>query len=521
MGKRARRKEEPRQELSSDADAFGFVERVTMALQAAGVDLSDPSAIQAWIEELNTWSGEERLGVIPDGFSGFGPPPRVSLPEDTEIPPVRLAPEPELVLAAAEVPLMARLRAFVAWVGSGRRLTETGRLRVQDARELVDVLGLGTLPADVALRSSSDLPEIDWTYALADGGLLVDVSGSRLVTTELGRSMSDRPLDAWKATFDGMLEVGAVNWFRGVKAWQPPWAQMLDDALPDLLALAYMQREEGVRAEELVGLAWEELRRQSPGPGIHTRKSQRDALAADMDRLIGALAQMGLVAREPAAFQLTPLGVWAVNGLLGEEGFEAPAVGDLAESDPATLLSWWGSLPESQLADEVDAWLETRSPEAAVRELAEPARTVAALRTIFFYVLDRLGPDAAMAIRRLRDDPALRPYAAAWLIEHDPSAQSELSEKDLMRMMVDQLAILLAAGGPDEVVEALGKLGPPAEQTRAIEILGQLGGADVKGVLTALAGSHPDPVVARAARRAESSLGAGKRKRAGRKARPI
>ena len=149
---------------------------------------------------------------------------------------------------------MARLAAFVDWVGSGRKLTDSGRIRLRDIPELVEVLRLGVLPAGFAPRSSSDLPELDWTHALADAGLLVDVTRRGLLTTQLGREMRNRPLDAWKSVFEGLFDAGAVTWLRGAKAWQPPWAQMLDDGLPDLLVLSYLGRDQGLLAEEAVEL---------------------------------------------------------------------------------------------------------------------------------------------------------------------------------------------------------------------------------------------------------------------------
>jgi hypothetical protein len=46
-----------------------------------------------------------------------------------------------LAAAAAEAEPLRRLRAFTRWVGAGRKLTQTGRITLADARELVVLLG--------------------------------------------------------------------------------------------------------------------------------------------------------------------------------------------------------------------------------------------------------------------------------------------------------------------------------------------------------------------------------------------
>ena len=164
---------------------------------------------------------------------------------------------------------------------------------VQDApRHLIghrhQILGFDALPAGFRLRSLSDLPHLEWIYALADEGLLVDVDPRGLVVTDLGRDMATRPLEAWESVFEGLLDVGIAFWFRGQKGWHPAWTQLLDGALPDLLVLAYLNGREGLPSEEVVELAWSETARNLPGDEAAARKSLRSALASDVARLVEA-----------------------------------------------------------------------------------------------------------------------------------------------------------------------------------------------------------------------------------------
>ena len=49
----------------------------------------------------------------------------------------------DLEAAAEKAPLTGQIRSFLGWLGEGRKLTQTGRIGLADARYLVEVLGTG------------------------------------------------------------------------------------------------------------------------------------------------------------------------------------------------------------------------------------------------------------------------------------------------------------------------------------------------------------------------------------------
>src|SRR5260370_8325924 len=49
----------------------------------------------------------------------------------------------DLEAAAEHAVLTGQVRSLVAWVGSGRKLPQTGRIGLADARPLVGILGTG------------------------------------------------------------------------------------------------------------------------------------------------------------------------------------------------------------------------------------------------------------------------------------------------------------------------------------------------------------------------------------------
>jgi hypothetical protein len=49
----------------------------------------------------------------------------------------------DLEAAAGQAVLTGQIRSFIAWAGAGRKLTQTGRIGLADARHLVELLGTG------------------------------------------------------------------------------------------------------------------------------------------------------------------------------------------------------------------------------------------------------------------------------------------------------------------------------------------------------------------------------------------
>ncbi|SRR6266487_1783614 len=99
--------------------------------------------------------------------------------------------------AAAAEPLR-RLRAFTEWVGAGRKLTQTGRITLADARELVRLLGTGDVIdpriGDRVFRTSSseELRGITTVAEWAKASGLVRVTGGRLVQVKKHAGLLER-----------------------------------------------------------------------------------------------------------------------------------------------------------------------------------------------------------------------------------------------------------------------------------------------------------------------------------------
>jgi len=69
-------------------------------------------------------------------------------------------------------------------------------------------------------------------------------------------------------------------------------------------------------------------------------------------------------------------------------------------------------------------------------------------------------------------------------------------------MLLDQLAAMLVAGGPEGVAGALEELGNHEAQLRVIDMVWRIDGPYTSAVLTGIADAHPSRIVAKAARKA-------------------
>jgi len=242
-----------------------------------------------------------------------------------------------------------------------------------------------------------------------------------------------------------------------------------------------------------------------------TRRSQPGSAAPDQAAALSAvletLADLGVVelGTEEAAGGLTvalsPLGVWGVHRRLRAQGWHVPVLGGAGRSGAAGLLMTLASCDAEDGEAEITSWLAGRTPAQAAAELVRAARSgTPGLRGAAFAVLDRIGEAAIGEVRAALADPVLRAHASVWLHEH--GEQAELRPEDRTWLLVDLGAGLLEEADPADVVA---ELLPDVSADAQAEIVASLWRVDHPGVtdlLTALSDHHPDPAVARAARKA-------------------
>jgi len=404
------------------------------------------------------------------GRPGAGGPPR--------LPTVRLAPREELAAAARVAPLLRAARDLARWVGPGRAVTKAGRLRRPDAVAAATHLEL--IPAEF---------EAAWRVAVAARMLVLAdgraAAGARLEV--LSSPAADEVLGVWDAALTVMLEAEDLDGM--ATALYTVGGPVRMDALFDAYVAAAGTRPDAAR----------------PAPAA---QDEGAALSVALE----ALADLGVVelgADESGADEagggltvtLSPLGVWGVHRRLRAQGWHVPVSGGGARGDAAALLATLASCDVEDGEAEIASWLGGRTPAHAAAELiAAASHGSPGLRGAGFAVLDRIGGDAVPAVRAALGDPVLRAHAAVWLHEH--GEQAELDREDRAWLLVDLGAGLLEEADPQDVVAELLPDVPPDAQAELVAGLWRVRHPGVTDLLTALSDHHPDPSVARAARKA-------------------
>jgi len=406
-----------------------------------------------------------------------GGPPR--------LPTVRLAPREELAAAARVAPLLRAARDLARWVGPERRVTKAGRLRTADAVAAATHLEL--IPAEF---------EAAWRVAVAARMLVLrdgrTVPGDQLEV--LSASTADEVLAAWDAALTVMLAADDLDGL--ATALYTVGGPVRMDALFDayMAAAGTARRRAGDPAADRAT------------PGEHAPDE-----GAALSVVLESLADLGVVelgADESGAdggggltVTLSPLGVWGVHRRLRAQGWHVPVTGDRSRGDAAALLATLANCDVEDGEAEIASWLAGRTPRQAADELIEAARRGSpGLRGAGFAVLDRIGGEAVAAVREALADPVLRAHAAVWLHEHGEDA--ELDREDRAWLLVDLGAGLLEEADPQDVVAELLPDVPPDAQAELVAGLWRVRHPGVTDLLTALSDYHPDPSVARAARKA-------------------
>ena len=406
--------------------------------------------------------------------AGGGPGPGTASPgAPPKLPPVRLAPREELAAAARVTPLLRAARLVACWAAAGQR-PGTGT-------------GLAAAAASAAMAELELTPaELDVAWRVAAGTGMVVVPGQRAApgprVDVLASGDAGDVLAVWEDALRVML--GADDLDGMATALYTVGGPVKMDALFEAYMAAAGSRDRPGRP-----------------------RSGGEDLAAGLSSALETLADLGVVelGTDDAAGGLTVtlsrLGVWGMHRHLGAQGWHVPVLGSAARDGAAALLTTLASCDAEDGEAEIAAWLAARAPARAAGELIDAARRgTPGLRGAGFAVLDRIGEQAVPAVRAALGDPVLRAHAAVWLHEHGEEA--ELGPGERAWLLVDLGAGLLEEADPrDVVVELLPDL-PPKAQADMVAGLWEVNHPAVTDLLTALSEHHPDPVVARAARKA-------------------
>jgi hypothetical protein len=130
----------------------------------------------------------------------------------------------DFVAAADKAKLTGQIRSFMTWLGEGRKLTQTGRIGLADARHLVELLDTGdTIDPEIGdrifkTRSSEQLPYLTRVEGWMKAARFIRVTGTRLVPVKKNAGLVNRPLDLVLALLEAYPKLGKSLFARN--AWR-------------------------------------------------------------------------------------------------------------------------------------------------------------------------------------------------------------------------------------------------------------------------------------------------------------
>ncbi|MFD5848038.1 hypothetical protein [Streptomyces chartreusis] len=465
--------------------------------------------------------------------------------DSAPLPPVRLHPEAELARDALSTPLLSRAARLARWAGPDTRIDAGGGLLDEQLAAAAEELGLSgddaaayaaeawRVAVDTGLVEIVDeeegTVEAGAELALLTGGAPHDVLAVWLGALET--VLADASVPDLDDLVDAMDEGGEVDLSQ--LDWDPEAeAEFLDGVLGNLYLLTASEDGPGDGPVPLPALAASMIVPSDMGEPTNDVLEQVSDAMMRLDDQFRLLDPVGLVEYQPVdealmadaeaaeelpggiddtdvsrygMVRLTPLGLYGMRARLLEAGFEAPAVGDLADKGADVLLDGTATFPQAAAQTETEQWLARRESLAAARELLAAARggdAGAPLRRLRCQqALSLVGPEAEPALREVLDDPELGGLARVWLTEAGFPDVPAPSQDLVFWLTVDTVAAQLAAEGNSDELRALVE-GLAAQHSGFFAAAWRVDHPATADVLEAMGRLHPDKKVAKEARKA-------------------
>jgi hypothetical protein len=434
-----------------------------------------------------------------------------------ELPAVRLQASEVLAGAARTSAVVRDLARLAQWLdvglGEGRQVTQTGALRLTEARAAVAELGLEPPPAwsgdpaaefaSTEVRSARDVPALQMLWALALETDFVELHRLRArpgYTYEQWRSGEDEHvLAAWRKAYAAVLDLGVdygleLSWFLPVHE---------ASQLAVLEAMSTMYLDEPVSFSALAeAVAGASLEATGEDHVEHHLEMAEQVLGGFLDRLVG----LGALARAGDEVVMTPLGRWGMHAELDALGYDAPVIEDLESMDAGELLDAVGLLPPDSHDEAVADWMSGRDRDDAVRQLVDAARRGRALRrlTAFTLLADALVGDAEALLRPWLTDGVVGPHVRLLIDLHagvEPT--TALTTQEQTALQLDAVAALVQELPPGTHVRELpAEVWSMAEATLPSPGSGPSRHPEALTVYEAVGAGHPKGKVRKAGKKA-------------------
>jgi Plasmid pRiA4b ORF-3-like protein len=385
-----------------------------------------------------------------------------------------------LVLQARDCVVMQRAHRLARWIGGkGRSVTAGQVLRQSDVAAAGAVL---SFDVQARVRTAADVPALHrpWCVAVASG----------LLTIGGGMVSAGAALESWPSAADRDVLAG---WLAGLKAVceaesDRRFPESVSILVLVLLEILSLDDPPAGRDHRWVRVRSRIIDEDDFYEGFYDRTFDRYVDLDTGDPLGGLFVLLnlfGAVTGGSSEARITPLGRWALVRL--RAGLPDPVGPELSAAELIDLLAACGGDADKEW-ERAQPWLETRTPDAAARELLAAAAAVpASLRVVAVEVVDMLDKSALPVWRDLVDEATIGPHARAVLATWgEQDATVAVRVEDRPWLVVEAAAAALAGPGPDEALTLVYEAMPGSDGGSRIEAVRASGHPEAEAVMRAL-----------------------------------
>ncbi len=507
-----------------DEANWSMGKRLMTAARAEGYEMDDAQSLQRFMEDFNRKPFEERDALL--GPSTMLPPGSGPAGDSiAPLPPIALPPRDELEEAARAALWPERVRRLVEFVGDGRPVTDTGKLKLADGEALIEILGTNDrFNPEIGDRvfktkSTVELPGVHSTFLIALESNTLALRGKKVVPGPNVNVLDDALESLYGLWLTLFRAIGPTQMrYRDDNYGFGWYAEDLDEAVPMILLDIY--RHGPMEIDEIAAQIWTSLLDTFDLDHVSDHRLEMESefvewsLRLAFDRLeeFGTVEVHGVEEtpspyggtpeRSGGTITLTSLGKWVVQRFASRVT-SAPIVGALREATADELLAAASDLPEAEAAAEIDTWADHHGSDAAtllvdaLRSAGETGRGLA-LRALL-----RIGPDAAAAVSTLTGDPAFDQFVTIWRVDTLAADADDMACGGDPDRFVRLLGTVIEQWGPEAAVSAWA--GPAARTgglPAMLDLVWRVDRPETEGVLAAIGTAHPDKQISKAARKA-------------------
>lgn len=216
-------------------------------------------------------------------------------------------PPPAVVSELAETTVLQRFEVLVDFYGDGRKLTQTGKPTLADARTLVALLGtadeIDRTIGDRTFKtqSAAELHDLMFTIRWAKAAGVLRKEHGKLRATVSWRKLASDPLKRWTKAADCLPRLGPLAGFFEHARYRDP-VELLDEVAPYLLGSLAHESLPFDAALDLV-CEYADEHYEWLVPYMQEREYRRKWFGRDLDTLVMILGWAGIVAREGVSFE--------------------------------------------------------------------------------------------------------------------------------------------------------------------------------------------------------------------------